>query len=88
MQVGGTRTECTDEADVHAVAAWHVARARERYPSLAAVDLAAYAATVVAWLTPLRDRAWHRSHYRVRRGELVWVAGAVGLHAPRQREAS
>ncbi len=84
----GGRFECTDDADLRAVAARHVARARERYPELRDVDPEAFVAIVVAWLTPLRDRAWHWTRYTNRRGEPVWVGGAVGLHVPRAWAAS
>ncbi len=84
----GGRFECTDDADLRAVAARHVAHARERYPELRDVDPEAFVAIVVAWLTPLGDRAWHWTRYTNRRGELVWVGGAVRLHVPRARETS
>ncbi len=52
------------------------------------MDPEAFVAIVVAWLTPLGDRAWHWTRYTNHRGEPVWVGGAVGLHVPRVREAS
>ncbi len=86
----GGRFECTDDADLRAVAARHVAHARERYPELRAVDPEVFVGIVVAWLQPLPEaRPWLRQRrWQTRPGEPVWVGGAVGLHIPRAREAS
>ncbi len=57
----GGRFECTDDADLRAVAARHVAHARERYPELRAVDPEVFVGIVVAWLQPL-PMEMSRSH--------------------------
>ncbi len=86
----GGRFECTDDADLRAVAARHVAHARERYPELRAVDPEVFVGIVVAWLQPLPEaRPWLRQRrWQTRPGEPVWVGGQVGLHVPAPRGAS
>ncbi len=67
----------------------HVRHVLRDTPELRDVDAAAFVAFVVAHLQPLApDRSFRRPAVRCRRGEAVWVGGAVGLHVPRAREAS
>ncbi len=66
----------------------HVRHVLRDTPGLRDVDEAAFVA-LVAHLQPLAsERPFRRPAVRCRRGEPVWVGGAVGLHIPRAREAS
>ncbi len=77
------------DAELLESAAAHVQCVRQRCPQARALDPAVHLAAVVAHLQPLApDRSFRRPAPRCRRGEAVWVGGAVGLHVPRAREAS
>ncbi len=75
--------------ELHIRAREHVRRVLRDTPEVRDVDGAAFVAFVVAHLQPLApDRPFRRPAVPCRRGEPVWVGGAVGLHVPPVREAS